>query len=518
MASPITTPRGETGPSASTERTPLLGASSLPERDFESYSSFTKRQKRFIIVTAALASTFSPLSSNIYYPAINSIANELRVSIPMVNMTITSYMIFQGLAPSFMGNLSDTAGRRPVYVLCFTIYIIANVGIALQHSFSGLLILRCLQSCGSSATIALSNAVAADIVTSSERGTYLGLASLGSILGPALGPLLGGLLSQYLGWRSIFWFLTVFASIVFLPMVSFYPETCRAIVGNGSVPPPAWNKSLLNYLRENSTKNATAAFDGENLHRAPSSPATKPKITFPNPLTTLRLLFELPTGLVLICNATGYAAHFAVTSSMPGQLSEIYGLDDLQVGLAFVPISVGTIISAFANGYLVDWNFRRIARQEGIPLRNMRKGKKQDISKFPIEKARLQIALPMLFFAATMIGAYGWTLEMRLPIIVPMSLLLMIGSTITSCYNVFNVLIVDLNYSTPATAAAANNVARCLLGAASTAVIVPLLERFGQGLTFTVVSGVWLGITPLAILVYRYGMGWRRARDAKRSE
>nr|QTE75989.1 ZopL3 [Diffractella curvata]BBU42023.1 putative transporter [Diffractella curvata] len=494
MESPSAARVSPTRPKTPSETTPLLNAAT--GGDPERYSAFGESQKKFIILTAALASTFSPFSSNIYYPAINSIADDLQVSIPMVNMTITAYMIFQGLAPTFMGNLSDTAGRRPVYVLCFTIYILANIGIALQHSFVGLLLLRCLQSSGSSATIALSNAVAADTVTSSERGMYLGIASLGSILGPALGPLLGGLLSQYLNWRSIFWFLAAAATLVFVPLVLFYPETCRAIVGDGSISPPAWNKSLLNYLNE------TKSHSVQN-----KAMVIKPKIRFPNPLTTLRLLFTLPTGLILLCNGVGYAAHFAVTSSMPSQFNEIYGLNDLQIGLTFIPISLGTILSAFANGYLLDWNFRRIARQEGLPIL---KGKKQDVSNFPIERARLQIALPMLFSAAALIVAYGWLLDMQLPIFAPLVLLFLIGSSITACYNVFNVLIVDLNYSTPATATAANNLVRCMLGAASTAVVAPILERFGRGWTYTFVAGAWLAATPAALLVYRYGFAWRR--------
>jgi hypothetical protein len=67
------------------ESTPLL------PRD--KYSSFSTAQKTFIIFTAAFASTFSPFSSNIYYPAINSIARDLHVTPAMMNLTITAYMV-----------------------------------------------------------------------------------------------------------------------------------------------------------------------------------------------------------------------------------------------------------------------------------------------------------------------------------------------------------------------------------------------------------------------------------------
>ncbi|KKY14576.1 putative major facilitator superfamily [Phaeomoniella chlamydospora] len=96
-----------------------------------------------------------------------------------MNLTLTTYMIFQGLAPSLMGDLADTAGRRPAYLLCLIIYIAACIGLALQNSYAALLVLRCLQSAGSSATLALASGIVGDISTAAERGTYQGIATIG---------------------------------------------------------------------------------------------------------------------------------------------------------------------------------------------------------------------------------------------------------------------------------------------------------------------------------------------------
>ena len=77
---------GASGAVQPEESTPLL-----PQYG-EKYSCFSVAQKTFIIFTAAFASTFSPFSSNIYYPAMNSIAHDLRVTSSMMNLTITAYM------------------------------------------------------------------------------------------------------------------------------------------------------------------------------------------------------------------------------------------------------------------------------------------------------------------------------------------------------------------------------------------------------------------------------------------
>ena len=82
--------------------------------------------------------------------------------------------MLQGLSPLFVAGFADSAGRRPAYLICFVIYIAANVGLAIQNRYAALLELRCVQSAGSSASGALANAVIADISTHAERGSYIG--------------------------------------------------------------------------------------------------------------------------------------------------------------------------------------------------------------------------------------------------------------------------------------------------------------------------------------------------------
>ena len=100
-----------------------------------------------------------------------------------------------------IAGFSDKAGRRPAFMVCFVIYIIACLALALEDSYVGLLVLRMLQSGGSSGTIALANGIVGDLATAAERGQYVAFASVGTVLGPTLSPVLGGLISQYAGWH-----------------------------------------------------------------------------------------------------------------------------------------------------------------------------------------------------------------------------------------------------------------------------------------------------------------------------
>ena len=59
----------------------------------EVYSIFNRTEKIFIIMIAAWAAFFSPVSANIYFPALGVLADDLQVSSTLINLTITSYMV-----------------------------------------------------------------------------------------------------------------------------------------------------------------------------------------------------------------------------------------------------------------------------------------------------------------------------------------------------------------------------------------------------------------------------------------
>jgi MFS family permease len=147
-----------------------LGVSG-PETPF---SVFTSGQKRWISWMASFGAMFSTLNSFIYFPAIVPMARDLNVSVTLINLTITCYLLVAGLAPAFMGDLADHDGRRPVYLLMFVLMLGANIGLAVQDSYPVLFALRMIQSAGSSGTFGAANGVISDVAPVSERGSYTG--------------------------------------------------------------------------------------------------------------------------------------------------------------------------------------------------------------------------------------------------------------------------------------------------------------------------------------------------------
>lgn len=109
----------------------------------------------------------------------------------LTTLTITVYMIVQGIAPSFWGSFSDVLGRRVIFIGTFVVYIIANIALGVSKNYGELMAFRALQAAGSSATISIGRSlllrvwshhlifigagVIGDITTSAERGSLVGM-------------------------------------------------------------------------------------------------------------------------------------------------------------------------------------------------------------------------------------------------------------------------------------------------------------------------------------------------------
>ncbi|TVY48708.1 Itaconate transport protein [Lachnellula occidentalis] len=480
------------------------------------YSAFSTWKKRYIVLMVTWAAFVSPTSANIYFPALNPLKEDLGVSTTLINLTLTSYMIFQGLAPTIFGDLADMAGRRPTYILAFIIYLGANIGLALQNSYGALFVLRCLQSTGSSGAIALGYGVVADISSSAERGKYMGIVGAGTMMGPAIGPVVGGILTQFLGWRSLFWFLVIIAGCFLVPFALSVPETGRNVVGNGSVPPQGWNMTVVEWFRLRkqlkSVDGLSRSVTAEDLRSQQAALARRRKLRFPNPLKTVYIIMEKDMAVVLFYNALIYTAFYDMISSIPQLFAEIYGFNDLQIGLCYIPFGAGCALASFINGRMLDRNYKRVARQIGFTI-DRKHG--DDLRHFPIERARLDLIWPLLYFGLACYLCYGWVLEKNANLAAPLILQFLIGLTVNGSFNILSTLVVDLYPQSPSTATAANNLVRCLMGAAGTAIINIMITAMGRGWCFTFIALVCLAFSPLLWVELKWGPIWREERRVR---
>ncbi|PGH11174.1 hypothetical protein AJ79_05016 [Helicocarpus griseus UAMH5409] len=475
-----------------------------PASSPSSPSCFTKTQKHLTVFLITFAATFSPLSSFIFFPAVNALSTSLNVSIGKINLTITSYMIVAGIAPAVIGDMADMTGRRIVYLLTMSIYCMANVGLALQSSWAALFVLRMLQSAGSAATIAIGYGVVSDIAAPSERGGYVGAMLLGPNFATAIGPILGGALAQHPGWRWIFWLLAISSGLCFLLIVLFLPETFRFIVGNGSRKVSGLHRTLFSYpqqLISSRSQNVCASSEDTSNDEV----ARKP-FRVPNPLASLRILWAKDTALIMLINGIYYTNFSCLQASMSTLFIKLYGLSELHAGLVYLPFGVGSCLGAYCSGKIMDHDYRRTARNHNIVI-DTKSG--DDLTGFPIEKARLKSIWYVLSATGACTIGYGWTLQTHTHIAVPLVLQFITGFSIAITFNLCCTLLVDMHPKSPAAATAANNIVRCALAGVGLAVLQPLLDAIDPGWTFTLFGALCGGCNAVAWLEWRYGQGWR---------
>ncbi|CEP12498.1 hypothetical protein [Parasitella parasitica] len=470
----------------------------------EPYSIFSSQKKAVIVGIVSFSAFFSPLSSNIYYPALEVIQKEMNTTINMINITITMYMVFQGISPSFWGSIADLWGRRPVFLATFFTYIAACAGLACANNYVTLLVLRMFQSFGSSSAIAVGAGTIGDISTPSERGGYMGVFSMGIMMGPLVGPFLGGVLTSQLGWRWIFWVLVIMASVTWIAQIFFLPETLRSLVGNGS---GYANPTPSQILRRRKNQKPDTN-DGINH-------SDKQKKSVVAVLKQIGRSFvyikEKDVLCILICNSADFAGLHCILSSIGPLFASVYGLDELTVGLTFLSPGFGAFLGSFASGKIMNWKFKQLAKSLGITDL-----KKSDLDpNFPIEKARLGLVWYFGIPFNILLIVYGWCLHFEVHMAVPIFLNFILAFATAVVFNVSSTILVDLFPKSSASIVALNNITRCFTAALAILSVVPGAQAIGAGWIFTIISIVILISRASLFIELKYGPKWRLQRKAK---
>ncbi|GAA5917312.1 hypothetical protein JCM6882_008968 [Rhodosporidiobolus microsporus] len=504
---------------ASSTKSDKLDAPSPPPPP---YSIYTPLQKWAIVSLVMVAGIFSPITANSYMPAIPAVAESLGVTIQKINLSVTVFMILQAVTPTIWGSLCDSVGRRPVYLACLLIYIGSSLGLAFTETYAGLMVLRCVQAAGSASVVALGSGTIGDLAPPKERGGYMGIYSLGAMLGPCIGPLAGGLLADRWDWHAIFFFLTAFSGIVFVLMVVCLPETLRSVVGNGSIQPTSFiNRSVLSIFLSRRKSSSS------DLAAAEASLAPPKRRSF-NPFASLVMFREKDVALILAWNSVLYSLFYAIITSTSSSLKDKYNLSESALGLCYLSVGGGMIAASACNGPRLNRDYRLVARrhEEKKAAERAEAGEKEkvvpqdhnDLTGFPIESARLR-SLPyaiVLMLVVTII--YGWTVEKQVHLAVPLICQFGAGFASMIQFTSISTLLVDLFPGASASATAANNLARCLLGAGATAVIDPIIAKMGVGWAFTMLSLICVIFLPTLVLEWFYGQKFRQDRADRQAK
>ena len=180
-----------------------------------------------LLALLALLSAFTPLSIDMYLPALPVIAVDLRGTAGDIQLTLSAFMVAFGAGQIFYGPAGDRFGRRPVILGGLLIYVLTSIGCAFAGEAMHLILLRFLQGLAACGGVVLARTMVRDLAERDQAARAMSLMMACTSIAPMLAPLIGGQILWFMGWRAVFWTLAGIGVLAFIAAYLRLPETLR---------------------------------------------------------------------------------------------------------------------------------------------------------------------------------------------------------------------------------------------------------------------------------------------------
>ncbi|MEV0599022.1 MFS transporter [Streptomyces sp. NPDC050315] len=307
-----------------------------------------------VLFVLAFAQFIVTVDYNIVYVSLPDIGRDLGFSVQSLQWVVSAYAVSFGGLLLFGGRTVDRIGARRLLMTGLSLYGLASLAGGLATGPGMLITARLVQGVGGAflmpAVLAL---IATSFEVGPERNKAFGIWGMAGSLGLAAGALFGGVLTDAASWRWVFFINVPFALLVLIPA----PKVLRpdgpvdrtggfdlsgallATVGISSVvlglvtgPEQGWTATLPLAALAVGVVLLIAFFATEARSRYPLMP--------------LRLLRNRPLVVamaVVLIFQTGLAGGYYVFTTY---LQPVLGYNPLQAGLAFLPLTLLSMIGA----------------------------------------------------------------------------------------------------------------------------------------------------------------------------
>ena len=187
-----------------------------------------KNNKALILLGALLGTLLYSLDQLIVATAMPHIVRQLN-GLSLYSWVFTAYMLASTVTIPIYGKLSDTFGRRGLYILGIVIFLLGSLLSGFSQNMTQLILFRALQGIGGGAMMVNTVAIIGDIFPPAERGRWQGLNISMSALATVLGPILGGWITDNFSWRWVF-FVNIPVAILAIGVVAVsMPRIARKV-------------------------------------------------------------------------------------------------------------------------------------------------------------------------------------------------------------------------------------------------------------------------------------------------
>jgi DHA1 family bicyclomycin/chloramphenicol resistance-like MFS transporter len=188
-------------------------------------STLWPRPQWMLAALLAVLSMLGPFSIDTYIPAFAGIATALDATPLEMQQTLSAYLFGFAVMNLLHGALADAVGRRPVVLWGMAVFALGSLGCALAQTVEQLIAFRAVQGLSAGAGVVVSRAIIRDMFPPAQAQRIMSQVTLYFGIAPAIAPIVGGWLFVHAGWHSVFWFLTIIGSLLWLANYRLLPET-----------------------------------------------------------------------------------------------------------------------------------------------------------------------------------------------------------------------------------------------------------------------------------------------------
>ncbi|KAK4942652.1 hypothetical protein LTR10_017600 [Elasticomyces elasticus] len=432
-------------------------------------------------VSSTIAVTFlafvSTLAASIYSPAHEDVSNQFRVSDEVAILPLSLYNFGLAFGPLAGSPLSETFGRKVVFLTTTPLFALFILGAGLSRSAASLIICRFFA--GVFASPAISNASATIIDYTAGRYRAVSLAFYYSIpfFGAVFGPLLGGFIVERKSWRWTQW-VTLFFIVTFYIPILFTKET--------------YKKTIL----QRRAKRLNV--QGPQEHKRSVVASAKHFLTVLVVRPVHMILTEPIVTLVCLYNGFLFGLMYTFVVASPWIFQHYYGFDLTGQSLSFLGLMAGT---AFAPGPLILIDTYIYQPR----LKQYQTEHPEADGRSPPEY-RLYPSMISSFMLPACLFIFAWATRPNIHWIVPILFQGLAIMTTVMTYSSANLFMVDAYgplYG--ASAAGAAMLSRYGLSAAFPLFALQLYKTLGVGWATTFLAFCTLAMAPIPWLFWRYG-------------
>ena len=184
----------------------------------------SKRRKALITLATLIGTFLAALDSTVVGTAMPTVIGELG-GLSLYPWVFVSYLLAATVTGPVFGKLSDTHGRKPIYLSGIFLFLLGSVLAGTSQSMAALIAFRTLQGLGAGAVQPVAITIVGDIFELETRARIQGLFGAVWGLSAVVGPAAGGLITDLISWRWVFYVNLPFGIIAAVLLAATLSET-----------------------------------------------------------------------------------------------------------------------------------------------------------------------------------------------------------------------------------------------------------------------------------------------------